>query len=351
MNLKLLSLIVTFFSLCLASAQVIYDENFDNLTVGNVGNDLTGAIPGQGSWYTLVGDGSPPPLPDASHFQIQNETGKGKVLSLKGVPMYGIGFVGLEKRELGTLWDTRTSGSNVLKFKCDFFTGNAPLTSFGSIIGLYGKKDKLLAGYALWHNGPELWIGVNTGENVESIPLNNNGKNITLSKDKWYQLVMYIDYNNAQIHYEIPVLGITKSYVVFDLLTSPDSMKNYPPDFISFHTKNGPLPDQFAPPTVKLDNVKITAIWQAPVSTADFLASKLVLYPNPVNEILSITTKENIKIEDITIYNANGKVIKPHQIYDIENGIQLNLQDLSAGIYLLHIKTNEGETVKKIIKK
>ena len=36
----------------LTYAQVLYSENFNNLTSGNVGTDDTGTIPGKGGWYT-----------------------------------------------------------------------------------------------------------------------------------------------------------------------------------------------------------------------------------------------------------------------------------------------------------
>lgn len=33
-------------------SQVVYNETFTNYTVGNLGADFTGVVPGQGGWFT-----------------------------------------------------------------------------------------------------------------------------------------------------------------------------------------------------------------------------------------------------------------------------------------------------------
>lgn len=45
----------------IAAAQLLYTEHFDNLTIGNVGTDITGTVTGKGNWYTetKVGQASP----------------------------------------------------------------------------------------------------------------------------------------------------------------------------------------------------------------------------------------------------------------------------------------------------
>jgi len=39
------------------------------------------------------------------------------------------------------------------------------------------------------------------------------------------------------------------------------------------------------------------------------------------------------------------------QMFNNENEIQLNVENLVSGVYLLHIETNEGTAVKKLVKK
>src|SRR5690606_35141031 len=58
-------------------SQVLYTENFDNLSIGNLGTDVTAKTPGQGGWYTVSQY-----TQANSFFTIVNETGRGKVLDM-----------------------------------------------------------------------------------------------------------------------------------------------------------------------------------------------------------------------------------------------------------------------------
>lgn len=68
------------------------------------------------------------------------------------------------------------------------------------------------------------------------------------------------------------------------------------------------------------------------------------LFPNPINDILSIETSENIKINSVIIYNTLGKKIIA------ATNKQINLSQLSTGIYFISIFTDHGYIHKKIIK-
>src|SRR5690554_528700 len=103
----------------------------------------------------------------------------------------------------------------------------------------------------------------------------------------------------------------------------------------------------------KYDNIKITALNAVPpyvLNAENFLAQKFNVFPNPVTDIVTITNNENIGIEQIEVLDINGKTIKSLN-YNKENEVQLNLGDFASGMYLLHIKTNEGTAVKKVVKK
>lgn len=69
------------------------------------------------------------------------------------------------------------------------------------------------------------------------------------------------------------------------------------------------------------------------------------LYPNPVDQILTITSSEPIDI--ISIYSIQGKLIKKI----INPGTQIDFSDLENGQYLLSIHSVSGEFSRRIIKK
>jgi len=68
-------------------------------------------------------------------------------------------------------------------------------------------------------------------------------------------------------------------------------------------------------------------------------------YPNPVKNKLQINTPENITINHIEIYDVLGK-----QVLDCDNKTQLDVSGLASGLFFVHIFTNQGSLVKKIIK-
>ena len=69
------------------------------------------------------------------------------------------------------------------------------------------------------------------------------------------------------------------------------------------------------------------------------------MYPNPVTDILNLSLP-NGTLEHVKIIDSTGKMVF-EQTNDLE---QLNLENLSSGMYLIQIKTSEGSISKKIIK-
>ena len=105
----------------------------------------------------------------------------------------------------------------------------------------------------------------------------------------------------------------------------------------------------------RYDNIKITAINAVPpnviaLSTSEQLAEKFNLYPNPANGVVNITNAENMLVNQVTIYDIAGKQLST-QTYNNETDIQLNVEHLASGTYMLHLQTKEGTAVKKLVKK
>lgn len=81
-------------------------------------------------------------------------------------------------------------------------------------------------------------------------------------------------------------------------------------------------------------------------SSIEEYENKFNIYPNPVNDRLMIETSEDVK--EVNIYNILGVAV-----YSTNNFVQneINVSDLSEGIYFINIKTDRGEIVKRFIKK
>ena len=121
MKKQVLFVATLLFATQLTTAQVLYSENFDNLTLGNVGTDFTGATPGQGGWHTYSRADNVPSDAGNNYFKIVSEPNKGKVLQTTALPSFGANY--LLKSGIDNLWNNRNSGNNVLKVTYDFFTG------------------------------------------------------------------------------------------------------------------------------------------------------------------------------------------------------------------------------------
>lgn len=84
------------------------------------------------------------------------------------------------------------------------------------------------------------------------------------------------------------------------------------------------------------------------LSTNGFVKEALKIYPNPFQNIVTISSSSNI--ESITIYDFIGKQI--HSQNSLSNSIQIDLINYNSGIYFFKIKSENGVIqTKKVIKK
>ncbi len=104
-----------------------------------------------------------------------------------------------------------------------------------------------------------------------------------------------------------------------------------------------------SPVVVDIDSVKIvgppanaTAIYDT------YFNESVEIYPNPANNHIKIVSKSDI--QDIHICDMTGKVVKS---MDIHTGAtaQVDLAGLSAGIYLVKVKSKDGVSVTKVLKR
>ena len=88
----------------------------------------------------------------------------------------------------------------------------------------------------------------------------------------------------------------------------------------------------------------------ATLSTEDFelTNSSISLYPNPTTHSFTLKSKQVIK--QIFIYDISGRLINELAIIGTKTEITMSTEALSIGTYFVKIKTETGETVKKVIK-
>ncbi|MCJ7933530.1 MAG: choice-of-anchor J domain-containing protein [Chryseobacterium sp.] len=72
---------------------------------------------------------------------------------------------------------------------------------------------------------------------------------------------------------------------------------------------------------------------------------ELGVYPNPMKDILNISTAEK-KITEVTFYAADGRLVKSVK----ENISAIHTDDLKSGVYIVKVKTSDSEQSFKVIK-
>lgn len=86
------------------------------------------------------------------------------------------------------------------------------------------------------------------------------------------------------------------------------------------------------------------------LSKEHFKSIDFSFYPNPFEDSIEINIHDAFsKNTVLEIYNELGMLCKTENL--ISDKTRIEMRDFGSGIYFLKIKTNEGTTVKKLIKK
>jgi Flp pilus assembly pilin Flp len=80
------------------------------------------------------------------------------------------------------------------------------------------------------------------------------------------------------------------------------------------------------------------------LTSNSFVLENFSISPNPATDKMTITLNTNLELKAVTVYNYFGQKIKTTQSKEID------LSDVSAGVYFIEIETNKGKASKKIVK-
>ena len=268
-------------------------------------------------------------------------------MTFKTIVLPNLGNTGLMKKELDVLIKNRSQGNNVIEVAFDCFLGskityNYPkdqIVSFG-----IGTQNKAIVGINFFMDTGNLAFRAVDGKShisrISSLLYNRS------IFDNWITFRIYLDYDNKKVYFNVPTLNVYNLEGDFlNLSTLPNLFDDFTPENISFVTSISDAKQSVH----KIDNIKITALNKVPLNITEFLNEKIQVFPNPVSNSVHITNSIDVIIEEINIYDVTGKLIKTEKTASTENMV-LNIEDLANGAYFLHIKTNQGTAIKKIVK-
>ncbi len=334
-NIYTLSLFLLFITPTI-KAQVLFSEDFDSYPAGHLNTDYTNTTPGQGGWYVSKGSNN-----TNGGTIVVAETGKGNVLNLATTANTTlVQSVNFHQPYGSIVWSNRTAGNDICKFEYEIFT-DGDFIAGGSVLGTNAFSNGSFAGMSFRSVIANDIVALhqnNQSGGSQSITLQNYN-NAVFPYKIWLKVEIFVDYNTNSAYFYIPTLNLQKT-AKFNHTKVPEGIS-----FVTSSLKSASV--------VKYDNIKLTAIQTLPsyiLSTNEQLATKFNLYPNPATNIVNITNSDNMLVNQITVYDIAGKQLST-QSFNSETEIQLNVESLASGTYMLHLHTNKGTVVKKLVKK
>ncbi|RTY93626.1 T9SS type A sorting domain-containing protein [Flavobacterium sp. GT3R68] len=336
----LLLFAITLFSFS-TQAQVLLTENSTALTVGNIASDLTGTTAGQGGWLTYVATGGA-----NSDFQVVNQGGAyGNALRVTGSNTAA--NTRYLFKDLAAAWTARTPGNNIAEADYDFFTGPATTSLNSMRVAFYdGSGAKILGGLRITLNtmaitGLAYYDNAGTLGNY-SFNLGAAGAVVTLAPNTWYKLGFSFNKTTGEIKFKESTGLFSGS--VMGAGTGTDISEI---DLFAATATGNTLAGNGI-----YDNINVKASSTDTllgVSSNEIVANKFSVYPNPAKNVITISNNENILINEITISDLNGRIVKHLNSAEISEN-QINVSDLESGMYMMNIQSDKGSLIKKFIK-
>lgn len=347
---KLLLLIFFTLSFQTIKAQLFYNENCTALTVGNVGTDVTGVTPGQGGWLTYVAATGL-----NTDFQVVNVGGVyGNAFQITG-SANASNTRWLFKNNLQSLWASRTAGNNILEVEFDYFTGPATTSMNSFRVYLYSDEatSKAIAGMGCSKNA--IVSTVNYVNNVTGYAYYDNAGTlgyygfglataapyqITFPVNTWIRIGFSYNKTDGKVVWKGPgingyIQGAAPGLDVKEL------------DILGVAGTSNAVSS-----TGIFDNFLVRASATDTLlqnDTFDIATTYFSVSPNPANDIVNITNSDNVFVNAISITDLNGRVVKQNSFSNTSN-VQVNISDLSSGVYMMNITSDKGSVTKKIIK-
>ena len=79
------------------------------------------------------------------------------------------------------------------------------------------------------------------------------------------------------------------------------------------------------------------------------VTSSINMYPNPVNDKLYIEAE--MEIEEVVVYTITGVIVGQQSTDNSQQTICIDVTNLNSGIYFVKVVTENGETVRRFVKK
>jgi len=79
------------------------------------------------------------------------------------------------------------------------------------------------------------------------------------------------------------------------------------------------------------------------------LNKSLSISPQPASDNLFVELDPNFEVKSIEIMDLNGVNLISRETLDISGNLQLNVNDLSSGLYILKVNSESASLIQKFI--
>jgi len=314
--------VITLLNLSSVNAQVLFSDDFESYNVGPFLNNTNGWL--VNGFYNDI--------------RIVTEPNRGKVLAW-GWNTSPIGLFSsancLQSVTLNKYYE-RDPGNDVLKWEFEFCSKDFS----GNLAELFESS----AGF----DGVDYYFRCNVNANESTIDssVTHPSNYKKPYNHSWIKVEVYFEYfeitDTWEIHIYIPMLKYwavqKRSSIPFNII------------YLNFGVYK-PIPS-YSGALIKYDNIKLTAVPNRPafVNVNEWISSKFNVYPNPATNVVNISNSENMLVNQVAVYDISGKQLIT-QTFNTEKEIQVNVENLPSGTFILHLETNQGIAVKKLVKK
>ena len=279
-------------------------------------------------------------------------------------------FVKANLSATATLGDVVTNTFSITSANTDNFPDDNIYTSVDTIVGSFDPNDKQVSpigGLSAEEivNGDELFYTIrfqNTGtylaEKVRITDMLDTALN--------YTTLRFVGASHDPTSFQLRPGGLLE--IVFDQINLPDSTSNEVGShgFVTYAIqRKKAFSDQdrientaaiyfdFNEP-IFTNTVTFTVREDAVVGTQevkrDKSLSKLLVTPNPTNDIFFVSTRDKIQGEaNMVVFDIHGKVQFQQSIQDATIPIQLSAAHFPKGIYFINLVAKEGVMVGKVV--
>jgi hypothetical protein len=330
--------------------QVTY--NFEDLTLGNIGTDVTGATDGQGGWYFSASNGQTNPTTTnlgVETFQIiNNADDHGNVLQVTG-PDGTSGGAYMWHEGATDVWTDRTDGNNVYNVTFDYYTGTPSASANAMQVQLYNEGySKYIAGFLIDTSTLEIFGIADLPNTPATAPasLIRLGEAVpVLPEETWVRLSFSFNYEDGLVTFQ------GKDADGTDLFAGTVEGASIEVDPFELDFAAESFSDDNDEAAIGIfDNLKVEVAEDViELSTKNIANSaKFAVYPNPTSNVVNVNSNDAL-VNAVNFTDLNGRIVKSAKFNGAADA-QINISDLASGVYMMNISSDKGTTVKKIVK-